>query len=378
MAFKSVRVAVAAALLLGGIAGPALAQEKKPVKIGAILALSGAGALDGQEARHGMQAMADIVNAEGGVAGGRKIELVFYDDKNTPEDAISAAKRAIEGDKVDLLVGTIISPTSLAIKDVSRDKMVHIVLLGAHPNITLQGHKWLFRLNATVPALAQAYAKHICEKAKPASVAFLTVNDDFGRFDNNNMKKLLGDCKIAESGSEFFNRQDADYSTVLTKLRATSPAAFYVSATATSQAANVLRQLRQIGYRGPVFLSVGVLSPKTVELAGPGAEGALGISLYTFQADETNPISVKWHQNYQGLAKTPPSVASVAAGEAVEVLARAVDKVGDANKYDEIATEIKTRKWKTIMGDTTFDQIGQALRPIHIMQVRGGKFFPVN
>ena len=379
MGLGTISAALSAALIFGGIAGQAIAQEKKPVKIGAVLALSGGGALDGQEARNGMLAMAELINSEGGVAGGRKIEMSFYDDKNTPEDAISAAKRAIDGDKVDLLVGTIISPTSLAIKEVSRDKLAHIVLLGAHPNITKEGHKWLFRLNATVPALGAAYSKYLCEKAKPKSIAYLTVNDDFGRFDNTSMRKLLGECGIKETGAEFFNRQDSDYSTALTKLNAASPDAFYVSATATSQAANVLRQLRQIGYRKPVFLSVGVLTPKTVELAGPGAEGAHGIALYSYQTDTTNPVSVKWHKNYETLAKEVPSLASVAGGEAIELLARAVDKVGSANNYDGIAAAIRGRKGKTIMGsETTFDEIGQALRPIHILQVKSGKFNVMN
>ncbi len=379
MGLGPIIAALSAALIFGGLAGQAIAQEKKPVKIGAVLPLSGPAALDGQEAKNGMLAMAELINSEGGVAGGRKIEVVFYDDKNTPEDAISAAKRAIDGDKVDLLVGTIISPTSLAIKEVSRDKLVHIVLLGSHPNITKEGHKWLFRLNATTPALATTYSKYICEKAKPKSVAFLTVNDDFGRFDNTMMKKMLSDCQISETGGEFFNRQDSDYSTALTKLRAGNPEAFYVSATATSQAANVLRQLRQIGYRGPIFISVGVLTPKTVELAGAGADGAHGIALYPYQVDTANPVSVKWHKIYEGMGKDVASTASVAGGEAVELLAYGVNKVGNSTDYDAIAREIRARKGKTIMGaETTFDEIGQALRPIHILQVKGGKFSIMN
>ena len=83
----------------------AWSQSKPPVRIAAINPLSGAGAFDGQLALEGMQAMVAIINAQGGVLGGRPLELLTYDDKGTPEEGVSAAKRAMEQDKVDLLVG---------------------------------------------------------------------------------------------------------------------------------------------------------------------------------------------------------------------------------------------------------------------------------
>ena len=94
----------AAAAALFSVAG-AQAQEKPAVKIAAIVPISGAGAFDGQLGLEGMKAMAEVINAKGGILGGRKVELVVYDDKGTPEEGVSAAKRAIEQDHVDAIVG---------------------------------------------------------------------------------------------------------------------------------------------------------------------------------------------------------------------------------------------------------------------------------
>src|SRR5579872_1985652 len=87
-------VAGATAALLTA-SGLAQAQDKPNVKIAAIVPISGAGAFDGQLGLEGMKAMAEAINAKGGILGGRKLELVIYDDKGTPEEGVSAAKRAI-------------------------------------------------------------------------------------------------------------------------------------------------------------------------------------------------------------------------------------------------------------------------------------------
>ena len=121
------RSLLAAAVLLGAATGATqvLAQAKAPVRIGAILPLSGAGTFEGQLGLEGMQAAANIINAKGGILGGRKIEIVSYDDKSSPDEGVSAARRAIEQDKVDALVANMFSPIALAMKEVTRGKILH-------------------------------------------------------------------------------------------------------------------------------------------------------------------------------------------------------------------------------------------------------------
>ena len=110
---RSLIAAGAAAALLAA-SGVAQAQDKPIVKIAAIVPISGAGAFDGQLGLEGMKAMAEMINAKGGILGGRKLELVVYDDKGTPEEGVSAAKRAIEQDHVDAIVGGWFSAVALS------------------------------------------------------------------------------------------------------------------------------------------------------------------------------------------------------------------------------------------------------------------------
>lgn len=362
---------LAAGLIAASVSLGAWAQAKPPIKIAAINPLSGAGAFDGQLALEGMQAMAAIINANGGVLGGRMLELVTYDDKGSPEEGVSAAKRAMEQDKVDLIVGGWFSAVALGQKEVTRDKIIHIVTSAQHPKVTDEGHKYLFRLNATSTMMSDRYSKFVCDSIKPKSVAFITINDDYGRLEVENYTRLLGACKIEVKGNEFYNRTDADFTTALTKLRSLNADAIYVSAINTSQGATIYRQLRQSGHRGTIIASAGNMNPKLVELSGPALEGVYSISL--FAPDSQRPMARKWIDQYAKMFKNEPSFIGSLGAQAVEVLAQAVEKAGDPRAYDKIAAALKVPKLNTLLGDATFDDKGQAQQSIYLIQVKNKK-----
>jgi len=360
---------------IGVAISPASAQQKPPVKIAAIAPLSGAGAFDGQLAVEGMKAMAEVINQRGGVLGGRKIELVTYDDKGTPEEGVSAAKRAMEQDGVDMIVGGWFSAVALAQKEVTRDRIINVMTSSQHPNVTEQGHKYLFRLNATSTMMSDTYSKFICDKMKVKSVAFITINDDYGRLEVENYKKLLAGCNIEVKGNEFYNRDDTDFTTALTKLKALNADAIYVSAINTSQGATIYRQIRQTAYKGTIIASAGNMNPKLIELSGPALEGVYSVSL--FAPDSQNSSLKQWMTQYKKDFKNEPSFIGSLGAQAVQVLAEAMDKAGSSKDYDKIAETLKARKWDTLLGQISFTDKGQAVQNIYLVQVKNKQIVSV-
>ncbi|TPQ49594.1 ABC transporter substrate-binding protein [Prosthecomicrobium hirschii] len=356
-------------------AGPTVAQDKPPVKIAAIVPQSGAGAFDGQLALEGMQAEAALVNAAGGILGGRKIELVVYDDKGTPEEGVSAARRAMEQDKVDMIVGGWFSAVALSMKEVTRDKIISVMTSSQHPDVTAKGHKFLFRLNATSNMMSSKYGQEICARIKPKSVAFITINDDFGRLEVDNYTKLLGACNVEIKGNEFYNRNDTDFTVALTKLKSLNPDAIYVSAINTSQGATIYRQARQAGFRGTLIASAGNMNPKLIELAGPALEGVYSISLYA--PDSDNAKLKAWTEQYGKTFKNQPAFIGTLGAQAVQVLAAAADKAGTANDPDKIAAALRSQTWPTLLGEIKFEENGQALQNLYLIRVEGGKIVSI-
>ncbi len=362
-------MAAAAATVLAGAVG-AHAEDKAPVRIGTIAPLSGPGAFDGQLAVEGMEAMVELINEKGGVLDGRKLELVKYDDKGNPEEGVSAAKRALEQDDVDLIVGGWFSSVALTMKEVTRDRIINIMTSTQHPNTTKEGHKYLFRLNATSVMMSDTYSKFICDKMGIKNIAFITINDDYGRLEVENYRKLLGACGIEVLGNEFYNKEDTDFTTALTKIKALNPEAIYVSAINTAQGATIYRQIKQTGYKGTTIASAGNMNPKLVELSGPALEGVYSVSL--FAPDSDNPKLKAWIAQYGKMFDNEPSFIGSLGAQAVELLAGAIDEAGSARDYDKIEAALRGHSWDTILGTITFDDIGQAMQNIYLVQVKDG------
>lgn len=367
---RTVLAAIMGAAAVVALAAPATAQQA-PVRIGAILPLSGPGTFEGQQGKEGMEAMAAMVNAAGGVLGGRRIELVFYDDKSSPEEGVSAARRAIEQDKVDIISANMFSPVALAMKEVTRDRILHMVLAPQHPNVTREGHKWLFRLNETTDMRGANFSKFICEQMKPGSVAILAINDDYGRSEAGNFERFFKGCGIDVKGIEYFQRSDTDFNVQITKIRSMVPAALYVAANQTSQGATIYRQARQLGYRGTLIASGGNMNPTLLELAGPALEGVYSVSLYV--EDTPNATAEKWRAEYVKMFNKPTSFVAALGAQSIELLAAAINAAGTATDYDRLAQTIRGRGWDTLMGPVRFDEIGQAFQASYIIQAKGGK-----
>jgi branched-chain amino acid transport system substrate-binding protein len=107
----------AAALLLALGAGSATAQA--PIKLGDINTYSGIGAPFTGPYRVGVEMAVEEINARGGALG-RKLEVLFRDDKAQPAEAVKHAQELVESDKVVMITGSFLSNVGLAVSDWAR------------------------------------------------------------------------------------------------------------------------------------------------------------------------------------------------------------------------------------------------------------------
>ena len=112
------------ALLSLVVAAPALAQG--PIRIGEINSFSGIGAPFTGPYRAAVEMAVEEVNARGGVLG-RKVEVIFRDDKGQPAEAVKHAQELVSADKVSLIAGTFLSNVGLAVSDWARQNKVMFV-----------------------------------------------------------------------------------------------------------------------------------------------------------------------------------------------------------------------------------------------------------
>jgi len=107
---KKLAVLVAVVAIFAFLAVPT-ARAAEPIKIGAAFALSGSIAVYGEGFKKCIDLAVEEINAKGGIKG-RKIEIVYEDNKSNPKDCVTAVRKLITVDKVPVIFGPPEAPTS--------------------------------------------------------------------------------------------------------------------------------------------------------------------------------------------------------------------------------------------------------------------------
>ncbi len=154
--------------------------------------------------KKGMELAVDEINAKGGVLG-KKLELIIRDDNANPGDAVRVAEELVSREKIDILTGTFLSNTGLAVADFAKQKK--FFFLAGEPltdKMTWQGgNQYTFRLR---PGTYMQAAMLVPEavKLKKKRWAFVYPNYEYGQSAVAAFKGLL---KAAQPDVEFVGEQ---------------------------------------------------------------------------------------------------------------------------------------------------------------------------
>lgn len=141
-----------------------LAQGTGPIRIGVLLPLTGSQATYAPDCQLSAQIAADQINAAGGILG-RKLEIVFRDDKANPNAAIAAAKELM-GEGINLFVGGLNTPSALAIAGIMPDSKSVLITIGSvADSLTHESfNRNFFRITDSAYTRAQAQARLAAEQ----------------------------------------------------------------------------------------------------------------------------------------------------------------------------------------------------------------------
>lgn len=246
--------------------GPSTNREDKLV-IGCPQPLTGVNAMVADAALKGAQLAVKQLNEAGGILG-KTIELISYDDQNSPEEAVKIARKMIEVDKVDWICGSLTSSCMLAAGQYYNEAKILTFGTGLSPTWMEQGWEYVFRAcpnsGMAIPILAQ-YMKDLgIEK-----IAIFQGQDDSSASGAEDMRKACKDVGIKVLTSETHVEGDTDYSGQIAKIINSKPDAIFNSTTSVVQSA-FAKQLRQFGYKGLVF-NKETLSADNIRVAGDAA-----------------------------------------------------------------------------------------------------------
>ena len=254
--------AAALTLSIGFSSTTALAQE--PVRIGAFLSATGPAAFLGDPELKTLELYVDRLNAAGGVLG-RKLQLVAYDDAGDAEKARTFAKRLLEQDKVDIIVGGSTTGTTMAaVPMVEAAGMPFISLAGAVV-IVEPVKKWVFK----TPHTDRMACEKIFADMKARNMTKVALIAGTGGFDKSmraECLKVVGSYGVEVVADETYGANDTDMTTQLTKIKGSNAQAV-LNAGFGQGPAIVTRNFRQVGLTLPLYQSHGVASREYIKLS---------------------------------------------------------------------------------------------------------------
>lgn len=362
---------LAAVIALGAVAAigssGASAQSGSPVRLGVIYPTK---SVIGKQAVQGSQIAVDLINQGGGSLDGRPVSLVVYDTNFSPVEGVSAVQKLLSQDEVRFVVGEISSTVALAaIPVVQSENALLMLAVPKHPDVTKENNGNVFRLNTTSAMDAKSFDVYLTEKVAPNKVALIAENNDYGRLNIENFKKLFGSKLVF---SDLFSMTQSDLSSLVSNVRGSGADLVCIVASNPEHSGNILRGMSDLGYVPKRCITPGLLNNDTPKIAGKAAEGVFSEDIYTPSLD--NALNKAFVAAYEKRFGETPGKIEVLGFESVWITAKAIKAAGTATDTAKVANVIRGTAWDTPRGTVKFDASGQASSDKVVrVEVRDGK-----
>jgi branched-chain amino acid transport system substrate-binding protein len=309
---------------------------------------------------------------------GRKLEAFFADNKAQPGEAVSAVRKLVDVDQVDVIIGQTHSGACLGAMPVVKELGVPMVIEAcSHPQIRALsgkgGNEWTFRVALDDEIMAYTFARYMARQGVKSS-SILAMNNDFGRGAADAYDAAFKKANVKLLSTEFFDPGQPDYRPVLTRLKRANPEAI-LAVILASDGAPFMRQFRELGLTQRVF-----------------SRGSLGSAEFLYQVRD-NPkigdgvieasywitgLDPEWDKKWTERYKVPPRIhGSLAAitlkWAVVPALEIALKKHGKADRQTIRAALEEVDVKDSPLGPIKFDANHQAWINMILIEIRDGQ-----
>jgi len=378
-----IRRLLGAAAGLSLVAGAAMADTA--IRIGSFLSVTGPAAYLGDPELKTLQMQIEKLNKDGGLLG-RKVELVHYDDGSEASKANSFAKRLIEDDKVDVILGGTTTGGTMAAVGLIDKAGIPFISMAAGVPIIEPVKKWVFKVAPTDRMAAERVFADM-KKRGLVKVALLSETGGFGQSGRKETLAVASKFGITIVADETFGPKDTDVTAQLTKVKANADVQALFVFGAGQGPAVVTKNAAQLGIKQPIYQSHGVASEEYIKLAGAAAEGvrlpaaALLVADKLAATDAQKKVVTDYNKEFSERWKTDVSTFG---GHAYDALAIYVAAVKRANSVDKEKVRVEIEKTKGFVGTAGVfnlsdkDHMGLDPSAFRMLEIRKGDWTLIN
>ena len=276
-----VRGTLAVAMVCGATAASA------QVKIGVVLSTTGPAASLGIPEKNTVALLPREI-------GGKSVQYIVLDDGTDTGKAVQDVHKLIDEDHVDAIVGSTVTPNSLAMIDPISAAKTPMISLAASAKIVEpmdDKRKWAFKTPQNDDLMANAIADYMSRHGVK-TVGFIGFADAYGESWNAEFAKAASADHLKVVANEKFNRTDASVTGQVLRVMSANPDAVLIAGSGTP-AALPAKELKQRGYKGKVYQTHGVANNDFLRVCGKDCDGEIlpaGPVLVADQLPSSNPV----------------------------------------------------------------------------------------
>ncbi|HET9551676.1 MAG TPA: ABC transporter substrate-binding protein [Anaeromyxobacteraceae bacterium] len=360
---RTLATLAAAALLV-----PGASRAAGPIKIGFINSITGPQAPIGETMTYGLDLALEDLKAKG-----VNVQVLRQDDTGKADKAISAIEQLATGDEVSIVVGPYTSACANAVaKQAELYGVPQVIPAASKEDITRQGYKWVFRVNAPGEVYAHSLIDAALSFGKPKTVAFIYESTDFGSSLSKVGKAYAAKKGLTVVADEAYQAGSPDYRSTLTKIKEKNPdLVFMVSYVA--DAILLMRQSRELGLKPQAFLGGGAgFDTEQFEKERDISTNVFSVTQWT---SDSNKQSEEFARRYQAKYGKRPTYHAACTYTAAMVAADAAVKGG--GDREKVRQALVGGSWTSLLGEVKFQAYdgynNQNKVAMPVIQYQGGK-----
>ncbi|MEZ5611100.1 ABC transporter substrate-binding protein [Cognatazoarcus halotolerans] len=225
---------------------------------------------------------------------GEKVNYIILDDASDTTTAVKNLRKMISEDKIDVVLGSTISPNSLAMIDVAAEAGTPMISMAASSRIVDpvdDKRRWVFKTPQNDAQMSTAIVEHMTN-AGVKTVAFIGFADAYGEGWWQQFSSIAEARKLKMVANERYNRADTSVTGQVLKIVSARPDAVLIAGSGTP-AALPQKALKERGYAGKIYQTHGVANNDFLRVCGKDCEGTFlpaGPVLVASQLPDSNPV----------------------------------------------------------------------------------------
>jgi ABC-type branched-subunit amino acid transport system substrate-binding protein len=314
----------------------------------------------------------DDANAKGGYHG-RPFALMVHDDLPLWGASSMAIVDMYFKDQAWAMLGSVdAASTHIELRATLKLEMPIMDTATTDPTVTETGIQWLMHDFSDDRHQGYALADYVFNQRKLRKIGMLQVNNRYGRegdrifFDTARRMGHQPELLLK------FSPTDTDFTSQLSALKESGIDGLVIWADAR-QAGMILKQMRALGMRQPVFGSSRIAYPEVVQIAGPAAEGLVVVT--PLDPTRTDPLWQQFRQQYVARYHEGPDAYASYAYDGMNILLGAVQKAGlNRGRIMDALRAYSMQYYHGVSGTAFFDYALNNIAPVSFAQVRNGQF----